>query len=54
MKIYEQINVKHYKNNDEYDGDDDGDYEKDNENQGYRIWCGGELNNLVKRCDTSC
>lgn len=37
MKIYEQINVKHYKNNDEYDGDDDGDYEKDNENQGYRI-----------------
>ena len=25
MKIYEQINIKHYKNNDEYDGDDDND-----------------------------
>ena len=23
MKIYEQINIKHCKNNDEYDGDDD-------------------------------
>ena len=25
MKIYEQINIKHCKNNDEYDGDDDDD-----------------------------
>ena len=25
MKIYEQINIKHCKNNDEYDGDDDND-----------------------------
>lgn len=25
MKIYEQINIKHCKNNDEYDGDDGND-----------------------------
>lgn len=59
--IFEEISIKHYKNNDEYDSDDndysyDGDdhgYEEDDDNKGYRI-CEAELNRIVKRCDISC